>query len=79
MVEQDVLESGGKVDLRSAHLWEAMEEIFGECRRTMLHRTGKAASASQFAELLEYGEVKGNLSDAAAWKRHAAMARSGLH
>ena len=40
MIEQDVLESGGEMDLCSAHLWEAMEEIFGECRRTVLHRTG---------------------------------------
>ena len=30
MVEQDVLESGGEVDLCGANLWEAMEEILGE-------------------------------------------------
>ena len=45
----------------------------------MLHRAGEATSASQFTELLEYGEVEGNLSNAATWERHAAMARSGLH
>ena len=40
MIEQDVLEAGGEMDLCSAYLGEAMEEIFGKCRRTVLHRTG---------------------------------------
>jgi hypothetical protein len=55
------------MDLCSAHLWEAMEEVFGECRRTVLYRAGKAAGASQFAKLLEHREVECDLSDAAAW------------
>ena len=79
MIEQDVLEAGGEMDLCSAHLWEAVEEIFGECRRAVLHRTGKAAGASQLAELLKHREVECDLSDAAAWERHTAVARAGLY
>jgi hypothetical protein len=67
------------VDLCGANLWEAMEEVFGECRCTVLYRASKAAGAGKFAELLQYREVEGNLGDSAARKWHAAMARSGLY
>jgi hypothetical protein len=60
VIEQDVLESSGEVDLCSAYLGEAVEEIFGECRRAVLHRTGEATSAGELAEdrpILRIAEV----------------------
>jgi hypothetical protein len=79
VVEQDVLEPSGEVDLCGANLWEAMEEIVGECRCTVLHRSRKTARASQFAKIPQYGEVEGNLSDATTWERYATVVRSGLY
>jgi hypothetical protein len=62
-----------------ANLWESVKEIFWKRGGAVLYRTGEAALARQLPESLKHAKVKCNLSNAATWKWHAAVARPRLH
>src|SRR4051794_4441716 len=62
---QRVLEARGQVDLGRLYLREAVEELVGQRRRTVLYGTGESVRARDLAQPLERAEIELDLGNAA--------------
>ena len=68
-----ILELGREVDLGRLDLREAMEELIGEGRRTVLDGAGESVLTAHCRQPLERAEVEVDFRYATARQRHAAM------
>ena len=78
-VVEQVLEAGREVDLRALGPREAVEQVLGQRRGAVLHRTREAVLlAREFRQRLERVEVELDLGDRAVGQRHATVAGARL-
>src|SRR5207249_9694515 len=79
MLEERVLEPGCQVDLGRLDLGEAVEQLVGERRRSVLHGTRDAVFlAADLAKASEHFEVELHVGDATVGQRNSTVRGAGL-